>query len=85
MSLAALRASMDQGPAVSPFLVLGDPNPDVCVELARTAVSAGAPVLEIGVSPSDPLDAGAALPAAPARPPGRAPGCARSGFPIAIR
>ena len=42
MSRAALRTSMEQGPAVSPFLMLGDPTPDLSVELARTAVAAGA-------------------------------------------
>ena len=67
MSLAALRASMDQGPAVSPFLVLGDPNPDVCVELARTAVSAGARMLEIGFPYSDPIADGPAIQAAAGR------------------
>ena len=48
MSVAALRISLERGPAVSPFLMLGDPTPDLSVELARTAVQAGAGMLEIG-------------------------------------
>ena len=67
MSLAALRASMEQGRAVSPFLVLGDPTPDLCVELARTAVSAGARMLEIGFPYSDPVADGPAIQAAAGR------------------
>lgn len=67
MSLAALRTEVERGPAVSPFLVLGDPTPDVCVELARTAVSAGARMLEIGFPYSDPVADGPAIQAAAGR------------------
>ena len=67
MSLAALRTSIEKGPAVSPFLVLGDPTPDLCVELARTAVSAGARMLEIGFPYSDPVADGPAVQAAAGR------------------
>ena len=67
MSLAALRTSIEEGPAVSPFLVLGDPTPDLCVELARTAVSAGARMLEIGFPYSDPVADGPAVQAAAGR------------------
>lgn len=67
MSLAALRTRMKQGPAVSPFLVLGDPTPDLSVELARTAVSAGARMLEIGFPYSDPVADGPAVQAAAGR------------------
>ena len=67
MNLAALRTSMEQGPAVSPFLMLGDPTPDLCVELARTAVAAGAGMLEIGFPYSDPAADGPAIQAATGR------------------
>ena len=67
MSLAALRASMRRGPAVSPFLMLGDPTPDLSVELARTAVAAGAGMLEIGFPYSDPAADGPAIQAATGR------------------
>ncbi len=67
MSLAALRTSMEQGPAVSPFLMLGDPTPDLSVELARTAVAAGAGMLEIGFPYSDPAADGPAIQAATGR------------------
>lgn len=67
MSLAALRTSMGQGPAVSPFLMLGDPTPELSVELARTAVAAGAGMLEIGFPYSDPAADGPAIQAATGR------------------
>ena len=67
MSLAALHASMGKGPAVSPFVMLGDPTPELCVELARTAVSAGARMLEIGFPYSDPVADGPAIQAATGR------------------
>ncbi|MEO0479799.1 MAG: tryptophan synthase subunit alpha [Planctomycetota bacterium] len=38
----------------SPFLVLGDPSPDLSVELAVAAVKAGATMLELGLPYSDP-------------------------------
>lgn len=64
MSLASLEARLGAGPAVSPFLVLGDPAPALCVELARTAVAAGARMLEIGFPYSDPVADGPAIQAA---------------------
>ena len=67
LSLAALRTSMREGPAVSPFLMLGDPTPDLSVELARTAVAAGAGMLEIGFPYSDPAADGPAIQAATGR------------------
>ena len=89
MSLAALRASMRRGPAVSPFLMLGDPTPDLSVELARTAVRAGAGMLEIGFPYSDPAADGPAIQAATGgrspggRPPGADSGsCAGSRSPV---
>lgn len=67
MSLASLRAGFRAGPAVSPFLVLGDPTPALSVELARAAVAAGARMLEIGFPYSDPVADGPAIQAAAQR------------------
>jgi tryptophan synthase alpha chain len=67
MSLSALGAAFRRGPAVSPFLVLGDPTPALSVELARTAVEAGAGMLEIGFPYSDPVADGPAVQAAAQR------------------
>lgn len=64
MSMPALRAALRRGPAVSPFLVLGDPTPELSVELARAAVCAGARMLEIGFPYSDPVADGPAIQAA---------------------
>ena len=52
---------------MSPFLVLGDPTPELSVRLARTAVSAGADMLEIGFPYSDPVADGPAIQAASKR------------------
>jgi len=67
MSLRSLRTALGSGPAVSPFLVLGDPTPGLSVELARAAVSAGAGMLEIGFPYSDPVADGPAIQAAAQR------------------
>jgi len=67
MSLRSLRTALGRGPAVSPFLVLGDPTPELSVELARTAVAAGAGMLEIGFPYSDPVADGPAIQAAAQR------------------
>lgn len=61
--LRALRAS----PHMSPFLVLGDPTPALSVELARSAVAAGAGMLEIGFPYGDPVADGPAIQAADLR------------------
>lgn len=56
MSLAALRASLADRPHhLSPFFVLGDPSPELSVELALRAVGAGATLLELGFPFSDPV------------------------------
>lgn len=52
---------------VSPFLMLGDPAPDVCVTLCRTLVEAGATMLELGLPYVDPSADGPAVQAAGAR------------------
>lgn len=67
MSLSALGAAFRRGPAVSPFLVLGDPTPALSVELARAAVESGAGMLEVGFPYSDPVADGPAVQAAAQR------------------
>jgi tryptophan synthase alpha chain len=52
---------------VSPFLVLGDPTPELSVELAKTAIACGAGMLEIGFPYSDPVADGPAIQAADER------------------
>jgi tryptophan synthase alpha chain len=46
---------------VSPFLVLGDPTPELSVELAKAAVDSGAGALEIGFPYGDPVADGPAI------------------------
>jgi tryptophan synthase alpha chain len=46
---------------VSPFLVLGDPTPELSVALAKTAAESGAGMLEIGFPYSDPVADGPAI------------------------
>ena len=46
MSLATLNARLASGPpSVSPFFVLGDPTPDLSLELCERAIAAGAGLL----------------------------------------
>jgi len=52
------------GGHVSPFLMLGDPTPDVCVELCRELVAAGASMLELGLPYADPSADGPVVQAA---------------------
>jgi len=62
MSLALLRETLSEaGPRVSPFLVLGDPTPEISVELAAAAVRGGAGLLELGLPYSDPCADGPAI------------------------
>src|SRR5262249_54457102 len=49
---------------VSPFLMLGDPTPELSLALAQTAVAAGASLLELGLPFSDPCADGPAIAAA---------------------
>ena len=63
MSLATLRELLGR-PGVrhtSPFVMLGDPTPDRCVELCRALVGAGAPMLELGIPYADPSADGPAV------------------------
>jgi tryptophan synthase alpha chain len=61
---AALRERRDH---VSPFLVLGDPTPELSAALALAAIEAGATMLELGMPFSDPCADGPAIQAADAR------------------
>lgn len=61
MSRARLKRLLKTAPMVSPFLVLGDPTPELSLELAKTAVDAGAGALEIGFPYGDPVADGPAI------------------------
>ncbi len=67
MSRALLKRVLKRGPQVSPFLVLGDPTPELSVVLARAAVDAGAGMIEIGFPYGDPVADGPAIQAADRR------------------
>ena len=41
--------------ALIPFFVLGDPTPQISLELIKTAIDAGADILELGIPFSDPI------------------------------
>lgn len=64
MSKARLKRLLKRGPQVSPFLVLGDPTPELSFEIARAAGAAGAGMLEIGLPYGDPVADGPAIQAA---------------------
>lgn len=52
----AFRLARDRGrPARIPFLMAGDPDPSVTIDLCRALERAGADIIEIGVPFSDPL------------------------------
>ena len=68
MSLAALRAALvGEARLVTPFFVLGDPTPELSVELAVRAVEAGAGGLELGLPYGDPVADGPEVAAASLR------------------
>jgi len=46
---------------LSPFLVLGDPTPEVSFELAKKAIELGATMLEVGIAYGDPSADGPAI------------------------
>lgn len=46
---------------LSPFLVLGDPTPEISFELAKKAVELGATMLEVGIAYGDPSADGPAI------------------------
>lgn len=65
MTFAALeRALAAQPHHFAAFLVLGDPTPDLSVELAIAAIDNGATMLELGIPFSDPCADGPAIQAA---------------------
>ncbi len=60
------RANLDAAFAakkhhLSPFLVLGDPTPEISFELAKKAVELGATMLEVGIAYGDPSADGPAI------------------------
>lgn len=61
MSRSVLRRLLRDAPQVSPFLVLGDPTPELSVELAKASVSCGARMLELGFPYGDPVADGPAI------------------------
>lgn len=68
MSRAILTAALGaQRRHVSPFLVLGDPTPELSVALALAALDEGATMLELGMPFSDPCADGPAIQAADER------------------
>ncbi|HLB74330.1 MAG TPA: tryptophan synthase subunit alpha [Sedimentisphaerales bacterium] len=42
-------------PALIPFFVIGDPDFDTSLEIVKTAIDAGADILELGIAFSDPI------------------------------
>jgi tryptophan synthase alpha chain len=58
---AALKRALRDGRHVSPFLVLGDPSPELSVELALAAIACGATMLELGFPYGDPVADGPAI------------------------
>ena len=65
-ALAAARKAERHGVFV-PFLVIGDPDPDTSLRLARALVQAGADALELGLPFSDPPADGPVVQAADQR------------------
>jgi tryptophan synthase alpha chain len=61
VSRARLARLLKTSPAVSPFLVLGDPTPSLSLEIAKTAVDCGAGALELGFPYGDPVADGPAI------------------------
>ena len=61
MSRVQLKRVLKKAPVVSPFLVLGDPTPSLSLELAKSAVDAGAGALEIGFPYGDAVADGPAI------------------------
>ncbi len=58
-NLAAAFAASNQH--VSPFLVLGDPTPEISFQLAKAAIELGATMLEVGIAFGDPSADGLAI------------------------
>ena len=65
MTFASLKRTFERAPrCFSPFFVLGDPTPEISVELCCAAVRAGAEALELGLPFSDPIADGPEIAAA---------------------
>jgi tryptophan synthase alpha chain len=56
-----LKRALSQRPLLSPFLVLGDPTPELSFALAKAALDSGAGALEIGFPYGDPVADGPAI------------------------
>jgi tryptophan synthase alpha chain len=56
-----LKRALAKGPVMSPFLVLGDPTPELSLALAEAAADSGAGALEIGFPYGDPVADGPAI------------------------
>lgn len=68
MSLALLHEAFRSEPRhTSPFLVLGDPTPEISIELCELAAKQGATQLELGIAYDDPCADGPAIQAADRR------------------
>jgi tryptophan synthase alpha chain len=67
LSRKGLEAHLRKGPQLSPFLVLGDPTPEVSVALVKAAIAAGAGMIELGFPYGDPVADGPAIQAADLR------------------
>ena len=57
----ALKRLLRDATHVSPFLVLGDPSPELSVELAKASVACGAGMIELGFPYGDPVADGPAI------------------------
>ncbi|MAB88815.1 MAG: tryptophan synthase subunit alpha [Planctomycetes bacterium] len=72
MSLDLLRDRLAQPtPSFSPFLMLGDPDPETSLGVCRAALAGGADMLELGIPFSDPCADGPSVQAACSRALGR--------------
>jgi len=70
--------SADDRAALIPFFVLGDPDEDTSLELIKTAIDAGADILELGVPFSDPIADGPTIQKADIRSLQRGMNCRRA-------
>ena len=61
------RLAADNQGAFVPFVTLGDPNPELSLEIIDTLVAAGADALELGIPFSDPLADGPTIQSATLR------------------
>jgi len=65
-------------PALVPFLVLGDPDSEVSLELIKTAIDSGVDILELGIPFSDPIADGPTIQKADIRSLGKGMTCGKA-------